>query len=181
MSYPSVTQILSVYQDFSMVPENVLHMACERGQRVHAICAAIAKGLFVPTNVVTPDIAGYVASFQKWFEYVEKVHLVEEELTHTGFGYMGHPDLVVTIKGDSEPSLWDLKTPAIVGPTWKAQLAAYDKLIHEDTNLKPNRCGSIRLKPNGKPPILDEYTGYKEDAFTAFLSALNAYRYFKGE
>jgi hypothetical protein len=36
---------------------------------------------------------------------------------------------------------------------------------------------ALRLKKDGKPPTVDEYTRSAAD-FNAFLSALNAYRWF---
>lgn len=175
MTYPSVTQVLSVYQDFSMVPEHILTMASERGSRVHAICASLAQKLFVSHRQITPDIEGYIQSFNQWFEYVDEVVLVEQELIDPTLGFIGHPDLVVKMKGDQPLTLVDLKTPKIIGKTWRAQLAAY---WHLTTSIFIKRCGSLRLKQDGGFPIFDEYTDTRHADFAAFLSALNAWRYF---
>lgn len=183
MKYPSVTQVLSVYQDFSMVPEDVLTMASERGSRVHAICASLAQKLFVSHRQITPDIEGYIQSFNQWFEYVEEVVLVEKGLVDPKLGFIGHPDLLVKMKGDQDLTLIDLKTPKVIGKTWRAQLAAYWHLIAIfllDYKFKIKRCGSLRLKQDGGFPIFDEYTKSLHADFAAFLSALNAWRYFKG-
>ena len=180
MNYPSVTQVLSVYQDFSMVPEHVLAMASERGTQVHAICSSLAKGLFVSHRQITSDIEGYIQSFNQWFsDYVEEVVLIEQELIDESLGFIGHPDLIVKIKKAPYLTLIDLKTPKIVGKTWRAQLAAYWHLAALQKKFKNiKRCGSLRLKENGGPPIFDEFTNTSHTDFAAFLSALNAWRYF---
>lgn len=178
MIYPSVTQVLSIYQDFSMVPEHVLTMAAERGKQVHAICASIAKGLFVSHRMITSDIQGYIESFNKWFKYVDEVILVEQELINSNLGFIGHPDLVVKMKGDQHLTLIDLKTPKAIGKTWKVQIAAYWHLA--ELEFKIDRGGSLRLNQDGGLPIFDEYTNTRHEDFAAFLSALNAWRYFKG-
>lgn len=178
MTYPSVTQVLSVYQDFSMVPDHILHMASERGTRVHAICASLAQGLFVSHRMITPDVEGYIQSFNQWFEYVDEVVFVEGALVDPKLGFVGHPDLVVKMRGDTYLTLVDLKTPTIIGKTWRAQIAAYWHLARKEFKIK--RCGSLRLKQNGGFPIFDEYTKSRHEDFAAFLSTLNAWRYFKG-
>lgn len=181
MIYPSVTQVLSVYQDFSMVPEHILMMAADRGSRVHAICASLAQKLFVSHRQITPDIEGYIQSFNQWLEYVDEVVIVEKELMDPHLGFVGHPDLVVKMKGNQHLTLIDLKTPKIIGKTWRAQLAAYWHLTAFfllEHKLKIKHCGSLRLKQDGGLPIFDEYTDTRHADFTAFLSALNAWRYF---
>lgn len=184
MKYPSVTQVLSVYQDFSVVPDHILTMASERGIRVHAICASLAQKLFVSKRQIAPDIEGYIQSFNQWFdEYVEEVVLVEKELIDPNLGFIGHPDLVVKMRGDRDLTLIDLKTPKVIGKTWSTQLAAYWHLLSIfllEHKFKIKRCGSLRLKQDGGFPILDEYTKSLHADFAAFLSALNAWRYFKG-
>ena len=180
--YPSITQILGLYSDFSMIRPQVLETASLRGTEVHAICAAIAKKVWVPE--IPSDCAGYVLSFQNWFEtHVKDVLLVEEELIDTVHGFLGHPDLVVLLRDDSR-LLVDLKTPATKSKLWSAQLAAYKYLAKEGARpdgtraaLQIDRVGSLRLRPNGNPPIFDQYQDSALD-FAAFLAALSAYRYF---
>lgn len=178
MNYPSVTQVLKTYQNFSMVPKHILNMASERGIQVHTICASIAKGLFISPQEITSDVKGYITSFKKWFEYVDQVILVEEELIDSKIGFIGHPDLVVKMIGDQHLTLVDLKTSSIVGKTWNVQLAAYWHLTTTQKKLNIKRSGSLRLKQNGNFPIFDEYTNTRNIDFAAFLSAFNAWRYF---
>jgi hypothetical protein len=171
--FPSVTRIISPYVDYSMVPEGVLLRATERGLRVHQACAMIARGGF---PVVSPDDQGYLDSFCRWFEYVNRVLAVEEELRDEQLGVVGHPDLIVELR-DGRIIVPDLKTPVTKRKTWKLQLALYQWLAR---NFHPVGSCSVQLKANGTMPHVD----YLDDFSTALVTAiglLNAYRYLNGE
>lgn len=174
---PSVTEVLSPFTDFSRIRPDVLAHAAERGTIVHQACAAIASGLW--SLGVPPDCAGYIKSFEIWFnEVVDKVHMVETELVHPIYSYIGHLDLCVTLKGESRPRVIDLKTPVTIGPTWEAQIAAYEELVTATKNLHPRWSGSLRLDKQGKPPKFTQNEA-NSTALLAFLNALAAYQYFK--
>ena len=179
MDYPSVTQVLAPFTDFSMIPPDVLQAAADRGSKVHAICAGIALGEWVPKP--PPELSGYISSFRQWFKYVDKVWLVEEELVDRAYGFKGHPDLAVSLIGDEDfIRVLDLKTPATKTPTWAAQIAAYNHLVGGAFPGKEiRRSGTLRLRKDGRPPVLDEYQDSARD-FQAFVSALTAWKYFKG-
>lgn len=118
-NWPSVTQVIRPWLDFSGVDSYVLEAAAERGQEVHRLCHLYAKGLWI--DEVKPECAGYLTSFQSWYEtYVEQTWLVEKRLFCKIHGFHGEPDLVVTLKGDAKPSLWDLKTSRVSAPAWVA-------------------------------------------------------------
>lgn len=173
---PSVTEVLALFTDFSRIRPDVLQHAADRGTIVHQACAAIASGLCALS--LPQECRGYIQSFEKWFELVDMVHMVEKELVHSVYGYMGHLDLCVTLRRESHPRVIDIKTPVTEGPTWKAQIAAYEALVIDNADLEPQRSGSLRLRPDGGFP---KYTENTKDtrAFNAFLNALAAYRYFK--
>ena len=177
MKFYSVTEILSPYQDFSKVPEYRLERARIRGTGVHKVCLLYARGIW---PVVPSEYQGYFESFKKWwYTAVDLLHIieVEPELKDENYGFMGHPDLILTLKGEPFTSVWDLKTPVNHYPTWVAQLAAYKHLALQVSSV--NRCGSIMLDANGKKPKIREYQDDKRD-FAAFLAALTAHRYFRG-
>lgn len=176
---PTVTEVLSPWSDFSKIRPDVLELAAERGSMVHRACGAMAKGVWAPQ--VPLEYAGYVESFRGWlYQYVEDVLLVEPKLVHPVYGYCGHPDLIVRMKGDDVYSLPDLKTPAVTYKTWRPQMAGY-KELSESNGYPIGRVFSVRLKKDGKPPIIDEYTGSLAGDFAIFLSCLQAWKYFKGE
>lgn len=174
----SVTEVLSVYQDFSAITPERLATAANRGTEVHRICAAIARGLWWASGI-PEDQRGYVKSFERWMDVaVAQVLLVEERLECKCHGFTGTPDLVVLLHGDNRAAVIDLKTPITEGPTWKSQCAAYNHLAHCAAKETVERSGALMLSPKGKMARLREYQRQAED-FAAFLAALTAYRYFK--
>jgi hypothetical protein len=174
---PSVTQVISIFSDFSRVHPDVLEMACERGHEVHRLCIGHAKDLWV--GEIFPKFLGYYNSFTRWFdEYVEKVWLAEERLYHPLYDYHGEPDLVLTIRGDELPSLWDVKSPRLTSKTWRVQTSAYKHLVEAAKGIEIGRTGCIRLSPEGKPPILDESTDTLAHDFNVFRAALICWRFF---
>lgn len=176
MTLPSVTQVLAPFCDFSRVNPVVLERACARGTRVHAACAAIASGLWAPT--LHPSEQSYVDSFERWLALVDEVVLVEHELIHPVYQYVGHLDLCVRLRGDDAVRVVDLKTPVTEQATWAAQIAAYAELVRVNKNINPKRNGTLRLSPEGKMPKWHEYKDSARD-LQAFLSALAAWTYFK--
>lgn len=176
--WPSVTQVLSVFSDFSGIRPDILERAAARGTEVHRICAGIAQGLHIPA--IPEDLRGYVYSFCQWFTNVEEVLLVETRLEDPVFMFHGQPDLVVRLRGDQTPRLIDLKTPASLGKLWSAQVSAYARLYALHSGEECQHSGTLRLRRDGSPAIFDECRHSAHD-LRAFLAALTAYRYFKQE
>lgn len=171
----SVTTVLSPFADFSRISPEVLRRAAERGTRVHAACAAHASGLWVRN--LPEDEMGYLGSFGAWFgRYVRRMIFVEKELRNPALGFHGHPDLGVELI-DGRTVVVDLKTPAVESPTWRAQLAAYRHLANQEFDGIFESTMALQLKKNGRPARAIPYKDQDSD-FSAFLSALNAYRYF---
>jgi len=174
MIIPSVTEILKPWSDFSRIPPTVLEAAALRGTAVHEACANIARGLLVMN--MPPEVKGYVASFQRWFDFlVADVLLVEERLIDTAFGYHGEPDLIIKAK-HGEIILTDNKTPVQLVKAWRLQCAGYVNLAIKN-DIKPDRTGSLRLSPDGGIARMDYYENSLTD-FNYFLQALNLHRFF---
>jgi hypothetical protein len=174
MIYSSVTEVLKPWSDFSRIPPAVLEAASARGTIVHDICANIARGIFVMN--VPEEAARYVASFQRWFDFlVNEVLLVETRLVDTDFGYHGEPDLIIKAK-HGEIILVDNKTPVQLVKTWRLQCAGYNNLA-EKNGMKPDRTGSLRLNPDGGIAKMEYYQNSLTD-FNYFLQALNLWRLF---
>jgi hypothetical protein len=173
--FPSVTEVLSPWADFSRIPPDVLDAAAKRGTAVHNACFAYAAGLPV---IESSEITPYLDSFKRWFDLVvAEVVLCEQRITDDKFGYHGEPDLLVRSK-HQEIILTDIKTPVTKMKTWRVQLAAYNNLCEKYTGINIHRVGSLRLSPDGKTPKMDYYD-YQSQDFNIFLSCLNTYKYFK--
>ena len=176
---PSSTQVLQPYQNWSFIPEQVLAAAALRGTFVHDVASAIVKGLMIPK--IPPEYLGYINSFRSWLESaVQEVIFSEQEFYCPCFHYVGHPDLGVVMRGDLGITIPDLKTPATQTKAWRAQLASYWHLVaeHGGLDLPIIRSGSLMLNGEGKQATLIEYTKFQTRDFNAFVSALNAWRWF---
>ena len=174
MIYPSVTQVLDPWSDFSHIPPAVLEAACARGTLVHDISANIARGLMVMNT--PPEAEGYVTSFRRWFDFmVDDVLLVETRLVDPDFGYHGEPDLIIKAK-HGEIILVDNKTPVQLLVSWRLQLAGYRNLATKE-GITPDRVGSLRLDPDAGIAKMKYYENSLTD-FNYFLQALNLWRLF---
>jgi len=177
MKLPSVTTILSPFTDFSGIRPDVLAAAAERGSRVHAACAAHAQGLWADCFLRQED-NGFFKSFLGWANRaVTEFKAVEIELVNAKFGYMGHPDAIVRMWGDSRLTVIDYKTPMSATKTWLPQIAAYAHLAREG-GYDIQRGLAVRLRKKGTSPILTQ-VDIDGEPWAAFLNALGAYRYFK--
>lgn len=176
--YPSVTEVLSPWNDYSHVPEDRLEAAAERGTAVHAYCAAYARGVWAPTP--PPGFRGYVDSFQRWFDlFVDETLVCEEEIEDAMLGYCGHPDLCVRAGKLGGVILTDLKTPiALKRRIWGCQLSAYERLLI-GLGVKPDRVGSLQLSPEGRAARFEDFSEDLQEYFKAFFSALNCHKFFK--
>jgi len=176
---PSVTVVIgAVFEhwfNFDRVPEDVLEAAKKRGTDVHKACAVIARGLF-PMNFPA-EFQGYVDSFCRWRDLmVDEFLLIEEWLVDPALGYHGTPDLIIRSR-QGEIILPDLKTPKALMKTWKWQIPAYDHLATQNKGFTIDRCGSLRLNPEGGPASMKYYEDRdRRRNFTVFLSALNVYK-----
>lgn len=178
MQYFHVTEVLKPYLDFTNVDPNQLDFASQRGTKVHELCAAYAQKIWIPS--IPEYVTGYFQSFKNWFDaQVKRVFLVEEELKDHIFGIIGTPDLIVEMRTEGIVLL-DNKTPIRFFRVWKGQIAAYLYLARTYTELGNSikKGGSLQLDPKGGIAKLTWCPDEKAD-FAAFLSALNAMRYFK--
>ena len=177
MILPSVTTVLSPYADFSGIPSHVLEAAAERGTRFHRYASARLQGLLLPP--VTADIQGFVVSWEQWAaEQIDQVYAAEIALQDDVFGYCGHVDAIIRIRGDKKLTVVDWKTPIQAQKTWELQTAAYRHLgclagydIGRDMSVRPDRDG-------GRARVT-EYTRYPL-ALKSFLGALSVWRFLNG-
>lgn len=152
--YPSVTKIISIYQDWSHVPAERLEAAAARGTKVHRALLAHARKIFLLFKPDDPEY-GYFTSGKIWFdEYVEEVISVEERLYDDIFQFNGQPDLIARLKNGHEPVVIDYKTPITENKFWSLQLAGYRKLA-EPYGVK--RAMALMLNPNGKMALAKPY------------------------
>jgi hypothetical protein len=177
MSYPSVTQVLSPWVDYSRVPPELLEAAGKRGRLVHRCCAAHLMNLW---TAVPDGLEGYFRSFLAFSrEHIAEVVLVEAALDHPTLLYQGHPDLFCRLKGDRGLAVVDWKTPLAYSQAWRLQLAGYRELgRYHGHDIVRNL--SIRLKADGRIPLVNDSTETHHQDFAVFMNALSVWRFFHG-
>jgi len=176
---PSVTEVISFCnsQAFNHVPVWRLEQAQIRGTHVHAAAAAHFLGIWYEPD---PAHAGYLESLKTWAdEFVAEVVFVEQELISLKYGFRGHPDALLRIRGDAGLTLVDWKTPKPLSLSWRLQLAGY-RLLALDNGYAVSRVASLRLDADGGPAKFQGYTRTLIHDQNVFLGALGVFRFFNG-
>ncbi len=173
MQYPSVTEVINPWMDWSKIPPGILQYAADRGTIIHDLCHRHTMGEFVVTE---PEFQPYFDSFKRWFELmVDEVILAEARLCDPIWNYSGQIDLLATLK-DGRLSLIDIKTPVLSQRSWKVQLAGYNNLCAVNGH-KLDCSGSLQLSPQGKMAKMTWCTDGAGD-FNQFLTDLKSYRFY---
>jgi hypothetical protein len=174
--YPRVTEILKSYTGYDNVPKQILENAAARGTTVHALCAGIAKGVWIPDAIIQEDHRGYIDSFKKWHQASRKEYLViEKRYTDEGFGYSGQVDYVIKDE-NLQTYLIDIKTSAKPQKTYPIQMAAY-KLLLKLNGIEINGAALVYLDKDGEYPRVDFYENLDEE-LEVFMCALECWNYF---
>lgn len=176
MDYPRVTEVLKAYTSYDKVPREILERASASGSSVHALCAGIAKGAWIPDSMISADLTGYIDSFKKWVaSYVEEFVVVEKRYADDDLRYTGQLDFVIS-SHDKELYLVDLKTSARPQATYPIQMGAYDNLLRKH-QVKVKGAILVYLNKDGEFPKINLISCMKEE-FNIFISALTCYHYF---
>ena len=174
----SVTQCLSLVQNFDGIPAIVLKKASQLGTQVHAYALAFAKGYHLEPS--DDEIHGYLTKFKEWFiNHVVEVIDCEIEVSYPSLGYIGHIDMIARLKGDKTASIIDLKRTAMVQASTALQLAAYQEAATRQLRRTFKRRGALHIPVDG-PCRFVEFSNPLD--FTAFVNLLSVYNHLrKGE
>jgi len=163
---PSVTQVLSILNDFTMIDPAVLEYKRNLGTQVHA-----ATALDDADNLgdYDPVIDGYIEAWRLFKRQAGFIPLhIEQRVFHEAHMYAGTLDRVGKI-GDSLV-LVDIKTGTPNKLTIGPQLAAYA----EANGMSKQPRYSVQLLPDGKYKLTK--CENKMD-FQIFLNCLNIWRW----
>lgn len=179
---PSVTTVLSLWSNFDFVKPEVMEAACADGTAIHSLLFRHLQGLMIFPEEITPEVEGYFTSGRKWADkHIDRVILAEAELRDELHQYLGHPDLLVVLRGDPDPSIWDWKR-AQPQRSHPIQIGGYFGLGKKrEPGLR--RAGLIYLNKDGKMPNVSkgETTSTVHHDYSVFLACLTAWRYFNGK
>lgn len=174
---PRVTEILRPFTSYDQVPKDILERASARGTSVHALCAGIAKGNWIPDGMIGEELIGYVRSFRKWQDaQVKEFTIIEKRYTDHEKRYTGQLDFVVRCT-DGKYYLADLKTSAKPQKTYPIQMAAYKELLAQN-GVQIEAAMLVYLKKDGEFPDID-LVEFVDGEFEIFCSAVKCYEYFK--
>jgi hypothetical protein len=169
---PSVTQVLSILQDFGDVPADVLARAAEFGSHVHEACALDNTGQ-LDEDALDPALLPYLAQWRRFLADIGGAVLASEKrVYHPGLNYAGTLDALVRIRG--KVAVVDIKTgivPRTVGPQLAAYQAAYFASDENEHAIRRRLCVQI----SG-----DDYRVHdcKNPAdWSVFQSCLNVWRF----
>ena len=175
---PSVTEVLSILNDFSSVSPAALQQAARRGTLVHEYTQLIDYGMDANDIDIEPELVGYVQAWlqfehdwQPQWELIEhKVHCGKQFAgTLDRLGIIAEKRTLVDIKSSTSPSV---RTKII----WAGQLHGYYEAL--DERMKPSQIWDVLLKKDGSYSIIDgaeSETKYGFRAWELWESALYIY------
>lgn len=168
---PSVTQVLSIVHDFSMIPPDVLAAAAEFGQHVHEACDLYDRGE-LDEGSLDPALAPYLRAWRDFLqESGAQVIASELRVYHETLGYAGSPDKVLWWR--ERVVIPDIKSTAVVPYLVGSQTAAYAKSYQSMHGGKDPQRYCIHLKPDGS---YQAYQRRDPADWSNFLSCLNVYK-----
>jgi len=176
--YPRVTEILNPFAQYHSVPKLILNKAAAKGTKVHALCAAIAKGAWLPESMIDEELQGYIRSFEAWATEVQEFTIIEQRYQHDEMKYTGQLDFVVKLH-DDESYLVDLKTSSKPQKTYPVQMAAYHALLSKH-GIEVKGALLVYLDKEGAYPDIHHINDFTNE-FNTFTAALTCWNYFNGE
>lgn len=176
LDLPRVTEIIKPYTSIEYIPKDKLENAAKRGQYVHTICAAIAKGAWVPLEELNQSWVGYIQSFLKWQEKnVAYYEIIEKRYADLVEGFTGQIDAII-INLSAERILVDYKTSATKQKTYPIQMAAYYDLLYSN-DIFIDKIMLLYLDKNGNEPKVEVVENYVE-GIQVFHCMLTCWKYF---
>lgn len=189
--YPSVTTVLTVLNKPGLAlwrgrvgnveADRISREATEHGTGIHRIVEQINLGNLRDCADVDEAARPFTAAYLRWFrEHVEHVIAAERLIVSRRLQFAGTADLIAVLRGDTSPTVVDLKTSAsdLGWPEWALQTAAYALgLVEEDIACK--RRVIVRI-PKATPGALHVHEIDPSDLERdqrAFVNALTLWRW----
>jgi len=162
--------------------ERVRTKAASHGTLVHALAALVVEDVpSIPMGEEDAPAQAQLDAFTEWYErFVGEVYAVELIVANPTYQYAGALDFLVRMKGDSVPTVVDVKSGKAVYPEHRYQTAAYRKpvlplLAGYGFNRTRCRRGVLHIPQDASGPArFHEHTRHEAD-FQGFLSCLYLY------
>lgn len=168
---PSVTQVIDILNDWSMVPPDVLEAARLFGEHVHQAIHLFNRGE-LDDDALDLNLVPYLNAWQSFLNESGAIVIASEKpVMHTKLGYAGTPDVVLA--WGNRTVIPDIKATAIVPRSVGPQTAAYAEAYQSmHGGRKPERY-CIHLSPNK----FRTHPRRESADWSMFLSCLNVWRY----
>lgn len=171
--YSSVSEIISPIVDLTMVPEDRLNFARDRGTAVHKACELDDLDQLDESSVDPEHVLPYLKGWRLFKrEHRPAFELIEEPLYHDLFKVGGTPDRWMTIGRHRIGG--DIKTVAKMGPAIGVQLSGYELLVGREKKWVTHARWGIQLRKNGTYAV----TKYPDET-AMFLSLVNLHNWSK--
>lgn len=187
--YPRVTNILQVIDKPGLArwrgrlgnveADRVSKEGSDMGTRFHEVAADVNRGTHQAMRGWQPpgDLREMAFNYVDWLhKHVASIQSVERTVHSRVRRYAGTLDVLGTIRGDSSPSIIDIKTSNNPSVDWPLQLAAYKMAIEEEEDIEIARRLIVRIPKDGSPVQVYEYKDHQQDA-EMWLHALNLWNW----
>jgi hypothetical protein len=154
--YVRVSEVLSCLQNFSHIPEKILHAKQLLGSNVHA---AINDSILGEFPIVDIRELGYFQSFEKWRDIANPVFVASEERYYDDLKMLtGQIDALIKFHQEEECILIDFKTSVQESPIWRLQGHLYYHLLCQNFSCRiSKRILFVKLDRHGDIPKIHEY------------------------
>ena len=188
--YESVTTALSIIRNGQLEhwrgdvgndeADRIRDEAASLGTLVHAAAADPAAYDLSALSGDESELAQIVTAYREWSaRYVERVISVEQMVVSRKYRYAGTPDAIVVMKGDTLPTLIDIKTSKAIWKTFDLQTAAYWGALAE-TGIQCGRRLILRLgKGDESGRYWTKEYGDHQSTFVKFVYCLSLYRFMR--
>lgn len=167
---PSVTQILSIANDFSFVNKDVLERASKFGTAVHKATELYDDGI-LKEHALDTALVPYLNGWKKFLSDTKFEILESETRVYSKHGYAGTFDRLGLLA--NKLTLLDIKTSTTVVRSTALQLAAYKTACEEMHQKQIQQLIAVQLTPdNYNIKIYDDPTD-----FLTFRNFLSVYKW----
>lgn len=172
--YPGVTSVIRGLIDYSMVNEEMLRIAAERGSYVHLATQLDDEGALDESSL-DPQLIGYLDAWRLFrFEKGFKPSAIERPLFHPLHRYCCTLDRTGNFAADKRDSIVEIKTTSQLLPATGVQLVGQKLAWEANGGRRIDVRAAVQLRSNGTY----RYKVYDDpDDLPAFMAQLTTTRW----
>ncbi len=149
VAFPSLTQIIKPLIDYSMVSEEMLALAAERGSAAH-LATEYADQDMLDEDTLDPRLTGYLQAWRQFrIDKAAKPVVIERQLAHVLLGYCCTLDRIMTFGNSQSLELVEIKTTSQLLPATGVQLVGQELAWIANGGQKPKGRHAVQLRADG--------------------------------